>query len=105
MNGKPQEAVRLIYKDNDILYVSIHSLHRIAKYSGKEGTAPTLHKLGSAAWATLKQKTKKKVKDIAKELIALYAERRAQKGFAFSPDTYMQTELEASLIYETLLTR
>jgi transcription-repair coupling factor (superfamily II helicase) len=100
VNDRPQEAVRLIYKDNDILYVSIHSLHRIAKYTGKEGTAPTLHKLGSTAWATLKQKTKKKVKDIAKDLIQLYAKRRAQKGFAFSPDTYMQTELEASFIYE-----
>jgi transcription-repair coupling factor (superfamily II helicase) len=100
VNGKPQETVRLIYKDNDILYVSIHSLHRIAKYTGKEGTAPALHKLGSTAWSTLKQKTKKKVKDIAKDLIQLYAKRRAQKGFGFSPDTYMQTELEASFIYE-----
>ncbi len=100
VNGKPQEAVRLIYKDNDILYVSIHSLHRIAKYTGKEGTVPTLHKLGSATWATLKQKTKKKVKDIAKDLIELYAKRRAAKGFAFSPDTYLQNELEASFIYE-----
>ena len=100
VNGKPQEAVRLIYKDNDILYVSIHSLHRIAKYTGKEGTVPTLHKLGSASWATLKQKTKKKVKDIAKDLIQLYAKRRSAKGFAFSPDTYLQNELEASFIYE-----
>ncbi len=98
--GTPQEAVRLIYKDNDILYVSIHSLHRIAKYTGKEGTAPALHKLGSAAWSNLKQKTKKRVKDIAKDLIKLYAQRRARKGFAFNPDTYMQTELEASFIYE-----
>lgn len=100
VHGKPQEAVRLIYKDNDILYVSIHSLHRIAKYTGKEGTTPSLHKLGSAAWATLKQKTKKRVKDIAKDLIQLYAKRRAQKGFAFHPDTYLQNELEASFIYE-----
>jgi transcription-repair coupling factor (superfamily II helicase) len=100
VNGKPQEAVRLIYKDNDILYVSIHSLHRIAKYTGKEGTVPSLHKLGSTTWATLKQKTKKKVKDIAKDLIGLYAKRRATKGFAFSPDTYLQNELEASFIYE-----
>ncbi len=100
VNGKPQEAVRLIYKDNDILYVSIHSLHRIAKYTGKEGTVPALHKLGSATWATLKQKTKKKVKDIAKDLIELYAKRRATKGFAFSPDSYLQNELEASFIYE-----
>jgi transcription-repair coupling factor (superfamily II helicase) len=100
VNGKPQEAIRLVYKDNDILYVSIHSLHRIAKYTGKEGTKPSLHKLGSTTWATLKQKTKKRVKDIAKDLIALYAKRRANKGFAFAPDTYLQTELEASFIYE-----
>ena len=100
VNDKPQEAVRLIYKDNDILYVSIHSLHRIAKYTGKDGTTPSLHKLGSAAWATLKQKTKKKVKDIAKDLIALYAKRKATKGFAFNKDTYLQNELEASFIYE-----
>jgi transcription-repair coupling factor (superfamily II helicase) len=100
VNDKPQEVVRLIYKDNDLLYVSIHSLHRIAKYTGKEGTIPTLHKLGSGAWATLKQKTKKRVKDIAKDLIQLYAKRKATKGFAFSPDTYLQNELEASFIYE-----
>ncbi len=99
-SGKTQEVVRLIYKDNDILYVSIHSLHRIAKYTGKEGTTPSLHKLGSNTWSTLKQKTKKRVKDIAKDLIQLYAKRRAQKGFAFSPDTYLQNELEASFIYE-----
>jgi transcription-repair coupling factor (superfamily II helicase) len=100
VNGKPQEAVRLVYKDNDILYVSIHSLHRIARYSGKDGTTPSLHKLGSTAWSTLKQRTKRKVKDIAKELIALYAKRKATPGFAFAPDTYLQTELEASFIYE-----
>lgn len=100
VNGKPQEAVRLVYKDNDILYVSIHSLHRIAKYTGKEGTIPSLHKLGSTTWATLKQKTKKRVKDIAKDLIALYAKRKATRGFAFTPDTYLQNELEASFIYE-----
>ena len=100
VNDKPQEAVRLIYKDNDILYVSIHSLHRIAKYTGKDGTVPSLHKLGSTTWATLKQKTKKRVKDIAKDLIALYAKRKATKGFAFNQDTYLQNELEASFIYE-----
>ncbi|MDQ3190158.1 MAG: transcription-repair coupling factor [Bacteroidota bacterium] len=100
VNGKMQEAIRLVYKDNDILYVSIHSLHRIAKYSGKEGTEPKLNKLGSAAWATLKQKTKKKVKEIAFDLIKLYAKRRTKKGFAFTPDTYLQNELEASFIYE-----
>lgn len=100
VNGKMQEAVKLIYKDNDILYVSVHSLHRISKYSGKEGTEPKLNKLGSNAWSNLKQKTKSKVKDIAKDLIKLYAERRSKKGFAFSPDTYLQHELEASFIYE-----
>ena len=100
VNGKMQEAIRLIYKDNDILYVSIHSLHRIAKYSGKEGAEPKLNKLGSNAWASLKQKTKKKVKEIAFDLIKLYAKRRSKKGFAFTPDTYLQNELEASFIYE-----
>lgn len=100
VNGKTQEAIRLVYKDNDVLYVSIHSLHRISKFSGSEGTAPKLNKLGSAAWATLKQKTKSRVKDIAKDLIALYAKRKAQKGFAFHNDTYLQNELEASFIYE-----
>ena len=100
VNGKPQEAIRLVYKDHDILYISIHSLHRIARYTGKEGNAPVLNKLGSTTWATLKQKTKKRVKDIAKDLIALYAKRRSQKGFAFTKDTYLQTELEASFIYE-----
>lgn len=100
VNGKQQEAIRLLYKDNDILYISIHSLHRIARYSGKDGTAPSLNKLGSTAWASLKQKTKKKVKDIAKDLIALYAKRKAQEGFQYAPDTYLQNELEASFIYE-----
>ena len=100
VNGKMQEAIRLVYKDNDMLYVSIHSLHRIAKYTGKEGTEPKLSKLGSNAWSNLKQKTKKKVKEIAFDLIKLYAKRKAQKGFAFSPDTYLQNELEASFIYE-----
>mgnify|MGYP006288118431 FL=1 len=100
VNGKLQEAIRLIYKGNDILYISIHSLHRIAKYSGKEGTQPVLNRLGSPAWSNLKKKTKSRVKDIAKDLIRLYAERKAKKGFAFSPDTYLQNELEASFIYE-----
>ncbi len=100
VNGQLQEAVRLIYKNNDILYVSIHSLHKISKYVGQEGTEPTLHKLGSEQWKQLKQKTKQKVKDIARELIKLYAARKAAKGFAFAPDNYMQTELEASFIYE-----
>ena len=99
-NGKEQEAIRLIYKNEDLLYVSIHSLHRISKYIGKEGTAPSLNRLGSDVWNKLKNKTKSRVKDIAKELIKLYAERRASQGLACSPDTYMQTELEASFIYE-----
>lgn len=99
-NGRQQEAIRLIYQNNDILYVSIHSLHRISKYVGKEGTMPTLNKLGSQAWNKLKSKTKQRVKDIAKDLIKLYAERKAADGFAFTPDTYMQHELEASFIYE-----
>ncbi len=100
VNGKEQETIRLLYKDNDILYVSIHSLHRIARYSGKEGTMPSLNKLGTTAWASLKQKTKKRVKDIARDLISLYAKRKTQQGFAYAPDTYLQTELEASFIYE-----
>jgi transcription-repair coupling factor (superfamily II helicase) len=100
VNGKMQEAIRLVYKDNDSLLVSIHSLHRISKFKGKDGTEPNINKLGSGAWQKLKSRTKAKVKDIAKELIALYARRRSEEGFAFSPDTYMQTELEASFIYE-----
>ena len=100
INGHIQESVRLIYKNNDILYVSINSLHKISKYSGKEGTVPKLSKIGSDAWKNLKRKTKKKVKDIAGELIKLYAKRRASEGFAFPVDGYMQNELEASFIYE-----
>jgi len=99
-NGKEQEAIRLIYKNQDILYVSIHSLHRISKYSGKEGAVPTLNRLGSDSWKKLKARTKSRVKDIAKDLIRLYAERRAAQGFSCLPDTYLQTELEASFIYE-----
>lgn len=99
-HGREQEAIRLIYKNDDLLYVSIHSLHRISKYIGKEGTAPSLNRLGSDVWNKLKTKTKSRVKDIARELIRLYAERRSATGFAFSPDTYLQTELEASFIYE-----
>jgi len=99
-NGKEQEAIRLIYKNDDLLYVSIHSLHRISKYIGKDGTAPSLNRLGTDVWNKLKNKTKSRVKDIAKELIKLYAERRASKGLACMPDTYLQTELEASFIYE-----
>lgn len=100
VNGKEQEAIRLIYKDNDILYVSIHSLHRISKFTGKEGVAPKINKLGSPAWNALKQKTKKNVKKIAFDLISLYAARKAKKGTAYSPDSYLQHELESSFIYE-----
>jgi transcription-repair coupling factor (superfamily II helicase) len=100
VNGKLQEAIRLIYKGNDILYISIHSLHRISKYSGKDGTEPVLNRLGSPAWSNLKKKTKSRVKDIAKDLIRLYAERKAKQGYEFAPDTYLQNELEASFIYE-----
>ena len=99
-NGVTQEAVRLTYKDGDTLLVNIHSIHRISKYRGKDSEEPKLYKLGSATWQRLKQNTKRKVKDIAKELIALYAKRKAEKGFSFSPDSYLQEELEASFIYE-----
>ena len=100
VNGKSQEMIRLVYADNDLLYVNINSLNRISKYSGKEGTVPKMNKLGTDAWEKLKKTTKKKVKDIARDLIQLYAKRKAQTGNAFSPDTYLQRELEASFIYE-----
>jgi transcription-repair coupling factor (superfamily II helicase) len=100
VNGLMQEAVRIIYKDSDILYVNINSLHKISKYTGKEGAPPKINKLGSDAWVKLKDKTKAKVKEIAFDLIKLYAQRKAQAGFAFTPDNYMQYELEASFIYE-----
>jgi transcription-repair coupling factor (superfamily II helicase) len=90
----------LIYKDGDVLYVSIHSLHRISKFTGKEGTAPKMNKLGTQTWTTLKNKTKSKIKEIAFDLIQLYAKRKSQPGFAFMPDTYLQNELEASFMYE-----
>ena len=100
VNGRLQEAVRIIYKDGDILYVNINSLHKISKYTGKEGTVPKINKIGSDAWQRLKEKTKTKVKEIAFDLIQLYAERKAQVGFSHTPDNYMHTELEASFIYE-----
>ncbi|HXB34482.1 MAG TPA: transcription-repair coupling factor [Puia sp.] len=100
VNGRLQEAVRIIYKDSDILYVNINSLHKISKYTGKEGSVPKVNKLGSDAWQKLKEKTKTRVKEIAFDLIKLYAQRKTEKGFAYSPDNYMQTELEASFIYE-----
>ncbi len=100
IGGQLQEAVRLVYKNNDLLYVSIHSLHKISKYIGKDGEAPQLSKLGSDAWKQLKARTKRKIKDIAAELIRLYAKRRASKAHAFPPDGYLQNELEASFLYE-----
>jgi len=100
VNGKTQEMIRLIYADNDLLYVNINSLNRIAKYSGKDSGVPKMNKLGTDAWDKLKKTTKKKVKDIARDLIKLYALRKTQAGTAFSPDGYLQTELEASFIYE-----
>lgn len=99
-NGKPQEMIKLLYENDDIILVSIHSLHKLSKYRGKEGVPPRINKLGTGAWNRLKERTKSKVKDIARDLIALYAARRDQKGFSFSPDSYMQHELEASFIYE-----
>ena len=99
-NGRTQEAVRLLYKDSDILYVNINSLHKISKYTGKEGHVPKVNKLGSDAWQKLKEKTKTKVKEIAFDLIKLYAQRKAQPGFPHSPDNYMQLELESSFLYE-----
>jgi transcription-repair coupling factor (superfamily II helicase) len=100
VNGHTQESLRIFYKNNDVLYVSINSLHKISRYTGQDSTPPTLSKLGSDAWQTLKNRTKKKVKDIAKELIKLYALRKATPAHAFPPDNYLQTELEASFIYE-----
>jgi transcription-repair coupling factor (superfamily II helicase) len=100
VEGKKQEAIKLFYGERDILYVSIHSLHKISKYNGKDGKEPKIFKLGSNAWKKLKQKTKARVKHIAYNLIELYAKRRLQKGFAFGPDSYLQHELEASFMYE-----
>jgi len=100
VEGKLQEAIKLIYGERDILYLSIHSLHKISKYTGKDGTTPKIYKLGSGAWKKLKQKTKKRVKEIAFNLIELYAKRRTLKGFAYDPDSYLQHELESSFIYE-----
>lgn len=100
INGKMQEVIKIIYKDDDTLFVSIHNLHRISKYKGKEGTEPRINKLGSSSWSNLKEKTRKKVKDIARELIALYAKRKEEEGFAYSPDSFLQQELEASFVYE-----
>ncbi|SHG72399.1 transcription-repair coupling factor [Flagellimonas flava] len=100
VEGKKQEAIKLVYGDRDILYVSIHSLHKISKFNGKDGAAPKIYKLGSAAWKKLKQKTKSRVKKIAFDLIKVYAKRRLEKGFQYAPDSYLQHELEASFLYE-----
>ena len=100
VEGKTQEAIKLVYADNDIVYASIHSLYKISKFTGKDGTPPKIYKLGSNAWKVLKQKTKARVKHIAFNLIQLYAKRRLDKGFAFAPDSYLQLELESSFIYE-----
>jgi len=100
VEGKTQEAIKLVYADNDIVYVSIHSLYKISKYNGKDGAPPKIYKLGSGVWKALKQKTKARVKHIAFNLIQLYAKRRLEKGFACSPDSYLQKELESSFIYE-----
>ena len=100
VNGKVQESVKLIFKDNDVLFVSIHSLHRISKYKSADSTPPKIYKLGTGAWQKLKNQTKSKVKDIAADLIRLYAQRKMSEGFAFSEDSYLQKELESSFIYE-----
>ncbi|WP_374707781.1 transcription-repair coupling factor [Flavobacterium sp. J372] len=100
VEGKTQEAIKLVYADNDIVYVSIHSLHKISKYNGKDGAPPKIYKLGSGAWKALKQKTKARVKHIAFNLIQLYAKRRLEKGYQYAPDSYLQAELESSFIYE-----
>lgn len=99
-HGRPQESIKLVYKGGDTVFVSIHNLHRISKYKGREGSEPTISRLGSGAWERLKERTKDKVKDIARDLIQLYATRKQQKGFAYTPDGYMQHELEASFLYE-----
>ncbi|MCM1176877.1 MAG: transcription-repair coupling factor [Clostridium sp.] len=98
--GRVNEVVKLVYKDNDVVFVSVHALHKISRYRSKDSEPPKIHKLGSKTWSNLKTSAKAKVKDIAKELIQLYAKRKAAKGFAFSPDSYLQTELESSFMYE-----
>ena len=98
--GRMHEVVKLTYKDNDVVFVSVHSLHKISRYKSKDSEPPKIHKLGSKVWQSLKERTKSKVKDIAKDLIQLYAKRKSSDGFAFSPDSYMQQELESSFMYE-----
>ncbi len=99
-NGKMHEAIKLVYKDNDVLFVNVHSLHRISRYKSGDGAPPKIYKLGNGAWQKLKTAAKKAVKDISRELIALYAKRKASRGFAFSPDSYLQNEMEASFQWE-----
>ena len=98
--GTMQEAIKLIYKNDDVVFVSIHNLHKISKYRGKEGEPPVINKLGTGAWERMKERTKKKIKDIARDLIKLYSQRYKEEGFAFSPDSYLQTELETGFMYE-----
>ncbi len=100
VNGHTQEMIKLVYANDDIIFVSIHALHKLAKYRGKEGEPPKINKLGTGAWNRIKERTKSKLKDIARDLIKLYAARKNEKGFRFSPDSYLQQELEASFIYE-----
>lgn len=100
VGGHTQEMIKLVYQNNDIIFVSIHSLHKLSKYRGKEGVPPKLNRIGSGQWNKVKERTKNKLKDIARDLIILYAKRREEKGFAFSPDSYLQQELEASFVYE-----
>ena len=100
VGGRMQEMIKLVYQNNDIVFVSIHALHKLSKYRGKEGVPPKINRIGSGAWQRVKERTKSKLKDIARDLIRLYAARKEEKGFAFSPDSYLQHELEASFIYE-----
>jgi len=100
VEGKKLEAIKCVYGERDVLYLSIHSLHKITKFNGKDGKPPKIYKLGSKAWKTLKQKTKSRVKEIAFNLIKLYAKRKLEKGYQYLPDSYMQHELEASFVYE-----
>ncbi|MDE5929638.1 MAG: DEAD/DEAH box helicase, partial [Muribaculaceae bacterium] len=100
VGGRTQEMIKLVYQNNDIVFVSIHALHKLSKYRGKEGVPPKINRIGSGAWQKVKERTKSKLKDIARDLIRLYAARKEEKGFAFSPDSYLQHELEASFIYE-----
>ena len=100
VNGRPQEMIKLLYQNDDIILVSIHALHKLSKYRGKEGVPPKISRLGTGAWQRIKERTKQKMKDMARDLIRLYAARREEKGFSYSPDSYLQHELEASFIYE-----